>query len=57
MRNHEGYKDTTAGKAIRKVDRERRKKKRRYGTLNVSLRGSPGFSRTKERYACRSIKP
>ena len=56
MRNHEGYKDTTAGKAIRKVDRER-KKKRRYGILNVSPRGNPGFSRTKEKYACRSIKP
>lgn len=28
MRNHEGYKDTTAGKAIRKVDRERKKKEK-----------------------------
>lgn len=43
MRNHEGYKDTTAGKAIRKVDRERRKKREDTGQLMYLLEEVPGF--------------
>lgn len=43
MRNHERYRDTTAGRAIRKVDRERKKKWESTGHLMYLLEEVPGF--------------
>ncbi|MEF2767405.1 MAG: hypothetical protein U0O05_06845 [Dorea phocaeensis] len=43
MKNHEGYHDTTAGKAIRRAYRTRRRKGRTSERLTYPLREVPGF--------------
>ncbi len=51
-RNHEGYHDPTACRAIRRADRGRRRKKK--GHLTYYLREAEGFQETIEHLTARS---
>lgn len=50
MKNHEGYHDPTAGKAIRRADRSKRRKKgvSNRGTLTYRMEELPGLKKIME---------